>query len=113
VVKKVVETSRKWVRIRQKYRKLLDSKSAKKEDLEKVRKSLLAVTSKLETAVLEFEVMYRYVQKHGMPKKKSFPWKEVLSIVSAGTRAVEKAMDSPSSSAPSNTIDVQAEIIDR
>jgi len=116
VVKKVVETARKWVRVRRKYRKLLDSKSAKEEDLKKVRKSLLDVTNRLETAVLEFEVMYRHVQKHGLKKpKKPFPWREVLGIVSAGAGALEKAIGSPGVGGPAdpNTIDVQAEIIDR
>lgn len=115
MVKKVVETARKWVRIRQKYRKLLDSKSASKKDLEKIKKSLVDVTNRLETAVLEFEVMYRHVQKHGLKKPRGpFPWKEVLNIVSAGAGALEKAMGGPGGT-PANpkTIDVQAEIIDQ
>ena len=115
-LKKLVERARRWAFLRAKYRKLLDSKSADEKDLEKIKKTLLLETDKLERAILLFEKAYRrFLLTSGkdLKQKGSFPWKEVLGVIATGAGALEKAMHP---GAPphkdENVIDVEAEVID-
>jgi hypothetical protein len=114
VVKKVVDTARQWVRSRNRLRKLLDSKSARKADLDRARKKVIKDTGKLEAAVLEFEALYqdyegRAPAQAGKPAKSPFPWRELLGAVAAGAGALEKAMGTGPSQ---RVIDIEAEVSD-
>ena len=113
IVKQVVDTARQWVRFRNQLRKLLDSKSARKKDLEKARKKVFDATGKLEAAVVEFEALYREYQGRqpavGSGRARPFPWRELLGAVAAGAGALGKAIDA---GAPQKAIDVEAEVSD-
>jgi hypothetical protein len=92
--RKVVDAARRWARSRAKYRQLLDSKSARKPDVERWRKSHVEDTHKLEKAVIELELAFRnYAKQTPKGQKRQFPWKEILGAVSNTASALEKAMD--------------------
>lgn len=110
VVKRVVDAARQWFRSRTRLRKLLDSKSAQKEDIDKARNRVVRDAAKLEAAVVGFEIFYQsYVGRPGKPPKTPFPWRELLGAVAAGAGALEKVMGG---GMPRKVIDVEAEVSD-
>ena len=107
--KNVVKISGQWAKARAVCRKLSDSKSAKKGQLEKAKKRYLAQTDKLELAIIELSKALQ-VQKPSKNTRTAFPWKEILGLASLVTGAAAKAVGQPQQVEP-QVIDAEYEVV--
>jgi hypothetical protein len=112
-LRKLVQTSRTWVRARITYRKLLDKRSAKPSDVQKAQKRLLKLTNDLEKSIVEFEISMRRAGAKPSKGGMQIPWGTVLKVVGAGAGALAQAMDRPENQPNEReVIEVEAEVID-
>lgn len=94
----ILKSARRWVASRVMMRRVLDSKSATKAQVDKAQKDNIQAAEELEGLVMRLE---RYLHNSGkrFPTGRgrqagggNFPWREMFGMVAAGARAVESAL---------------------
>lgn len=88
---KLIAAARHWVKLRLQLKRLLDSKSAKPEDVKKAQQLGAAASAQLERAVLDFD---RIVQMPPKRPKKPIDWVKVFGAISNVAGGIEKAAQS-------------------
>lgn len=112
-VKQVVISGRRWRRIRVRYRKLLDSKSASEKSLEKAKDKLIEDTNRHERVIFELEKALLQEQRTQGKKKININWVSVFGGISAGAGFAAQVLGANRSTPPKigpKTIDVEAEV---
>jgi hypothetical protein len=108
----ILNAARRWALARSRCRRLFDSKSAPKADVEQATQVYNKAADELELAVRRLE---RVLQLSGIVapiqrRTAPFPWKPFLGALSEGLRAVEAAVNAKNSAVQGVIID--AEVIE-
>jgi hypothetical protein len=88
---KLIAAGRHWVQARMTHRRLLDSKSAKPEDVKKSERLVIAAAAQLERAVMNFD---RVVQMPRRAKKAPLDLAKLAGAVASIAGGIEKAAQS-------------------
>jgi hypothetical protein len=90
----ILKAARRWVQHRVVLRRILDSKRATPQQLEKAKKDHHLASDELEALVMKLEKHLHSTGKIVSTKRGSpFPWREFAGMVAAGAKAVENALE--------------------
>ena len=105
---------RRWAYARVTLRRLLDSKKATPEQVEKAQSDYRKLSDALEAAVVVFERALKATGGKIVPKKQStpLPWGSILGAISEGAKALETALGHVPATKTSSDNFVRAEVID-
>jgi hypothetical protein len=99
----LIRVGRQWARARAAYRRVVDSKKATKDDVERARKECVKLSNELEQAFALFE---KVVGRGRGLKKVPIDWGQILGVVSKVAGGIEQAVK-----ARGNNV-IHAEVID-
>jgi len=108
----VVERARKWAKARVTLRKVLDSKSAKPEAIEKAKLAFAKASDELELIVVQVEKL----MARGVLKKKSskpIDWAALANAAVVAAQAVEKVVTPSAKPGLQDVIDVDFEVVEK
>ena len=92
----VVAAARKWAYARAKFRRLLDSKSAKSETVAAAKKTYLEASDKLEAVVARVETLAKAgALKRRKPSSRQFDWHGLAKAIAVGATALDDAINAP------------------
>lgn len=102
-IQELVAAARTWSKLREKWRKAADSKSASPAAVEQAKRDFSDACDTLETKVKAFETALKQYR----PKKggKPIAWGKLFEAVAVGAKALERAVGTPPGI-------IEAEVID-
>jgi len=109
IVKNVVYTACRLVEAHVKLQKLSDSKSAKKESVEKARQAVLKEMAKLRAAVKAFRSLEKVAKAGKLKMKGPFPWGKLFGVAFEGMKTINDVMQRQK---PPKVIDAEFEVSD-
>lgn len=109
IVKNVVYTACRLVEAHAKLQQLSDSKSAKKENVEKARQKVLKEMAKLRAAVKAFRALEKVAKSGKLKMKGPFPWGKAFGVAFEFTKTVNDVLNKPRQQ---KVIDAEFEVTD-
>lgn len=109
----VVDRARHWVRARSALRRVLDSKSAKPEAVEKAKAHYVKASDELEKVVARVEKLAKAGALRKTAKK-PIDWAKFADALAGGAKAVDHAVNTVRAvtGKPSSIIDAEFEVIE-
>jgi len=111
----VINAARRWLQTRLELKRLLDSKSAKPETVQKAKRTYDKACTELEGLVAKFE---RLLKSQGNTTSMSrsaaarkFPWQNFFGMVAEVAKAAETAVGVPQGKRTPDVIDTEGETI--
>lgn len=107
----VVERARRWAKARNTLRKLMDSKSAKPEAVEKAKALYVKASDELEQVARQVEALASKGALRRKPQK-PFDWGALANAAAVAAKVVEEVVSAPPRGGVDGVIDVEWEAVD-